>query len=137
MISLHFLEKSGQLNYTIVLMLTMILTMFVFLLTILITYRSLFPWNVRFTAWKKQQIIPNLSYKILNTKLLKKAFYFTYKCRIVLKILKFWSCRKWDWSERLISKFITSQPGSKQLKYKCCLISQEVKAIKPWSLVSQ
>ena len=46
-------------------------------------------------------------------KMMRNAFYFGLKALFVLKIfvLTFWSCRKTTWLERLISKFMTSQPG--------------------------
>ena len=49
-------------------------------------------------------------------KMMKNAFYFTLKAFFVFKILQFlsWrflSCRKTAWLEKLISKFMTSQPG--------------------------
>ena len=58
--------------------------------------------------------------------------YFTLETLFCLKILKFLSwffghVNKKAWLER---KFMTSQPGNKQLQCTYCLISQEVKAIR-------
>ena len=67
--------------------------------------------------------------------MMENAFYFTLKALFVLKIFKFFvmtfcSCRKNDSIRKikLISKSMTSQPGSQTIAIHISPISQEVKA---------
>ena len=73
-------------------------------------------------------------------KVMKNAFYFTVKALIVVKVFKllFWLFGhvKNDLIRTIISKFVTSRPGEHKFQYTCWLISQEVKTIRHWHLVS-
>ena len=73
---------------------------------------------------------------------MKNAFYFTLKALLVLEIFKFLSwifCQvvKHLDQKDTNSKFICHHLGNKQLEHSYCPVSQEVKAIRHWSLVSQ
>ena len=79
-----------------------------------------------------------------HTPMVKNAFYSILKALFFLKIFKFlsWffcSRRKNDLIRniRLISKFMTSKPGNKQLQSIYCIISHEAKTTTQWNLVSQ
>ena len=76
---------------------------------------------------------------------MKNAFYFTLKALLVLEIFKFLSwifCQvvKHLDQKDTNSKFMMSPPGKQAIvgnKHSYCPVSQEVKAIRHWSLVSQ
>ena len=76
------------------------------------------------------------------SKMMKNGFYFALKAFLVLKIFKFlsfksfWPCKQRpDQEHKLISKFMTPQPGL-QMEYKFCPTSQEAMAIRQGNLVS-
>ena len=56
---------------------------------------------------------------------------------IYVLVMTFWSCRKKGLIRKikLTSKFMTSQPAHKQLQYKYCPISHEVKATRQCNLI--
>ena len=54
---------------------------------------------------------------------------------IQIFVLTFWSCRKTAWLEQY-GKFAMSQPGKETIAVHILPISQEVKASRPWNLVS-
>ena len=72
--------------------------------------------------------------------MMKNAFYFTLKVLSILKISKFLS---WHFGqvEKLLDykdnvNFKIDDVWNKQLKYSYCTISQDVKAVREWNLVS-
>ena len=87
--------------------------------------------SLRVSPFKKMSVICLIENPL---KIMKNAFYFILEALFVLKIfnfvLTFWACRKNGLIRKikLISKFMTSEPGNTELQYTYCSISHKLKA---------